>query len=91
PLNCMVPYYYFQMNESGEYSNGTFCGNDIDSRKFMCRRYIVDACRYIQETFLVDGYRFDLMGILDYETMNEIYHECASRNPGFMIYGEGWD
>ncbi len=91
PLNNMVPYYYFQMNENGEYSNGTFCGNDIDSLRKMCRRFIIDTCRYLQDTFLIDGFRFDLMGILDMDTVNEVYWECAVHDPDFMVYGEGWD
>lgn len=90
-FDITVPNYYFQMNEAGEFSNGTWCGNDIDSRRKMCSKYIVDACRYIVKTYHIDGLRFDLMGILDIDTINKIHQECTAINPDFMLYGEGWD
>lgn len=86
-----VPNYFFQMNGNGSFSNGTWCGNDVDSRRRMCSKYIVDACKFIVKTFHVDGFRFDLMGILDIDTMNRVAKECRRINPDFMIYGEGWD
>lgn len=86
-----VPNYYFQMNGNGSFSNGTWCGNDVDSKRKMCRKYIVDACKFIVKTFHIDGFRFDLMGILDVDTINEVARVCRQINPDFMIYGEGWD
>ena len=86
-----VPNYYFQMNEQGDFSNGTWCGNDIDSKRKMCAKYIVDTCIYLVKTYHIDGLRFDLMGILDYHLMNEIQQKCKALNPNFMVYGEGWD
>lgn len=90
-LECSVPHYYFQYNEAGTYSNATMCGNDIDSTRKMCRKLIVDSCAYLAQTFKIDGFRFDLMGILDIETMNEVVAVCKKINPDFMVYGEGWD
>lgn len=90
-LEGLVPNYYFLMNSNGDFSNGSFCGNDIDSRPAMSRRYLVDTCKMLVEIFDVDGFRFDLMGVLDYETINEIAKECRKIKPGFMIYGEGWN
>ncbi|MEG0842279.1 MAG: type I pullulanase [Erysipelotrichaceae bacterium] len=90
-INKVVPYYYFQMNEAGELSNGSFCGNDIDSTRSMAQKLIVDSCRFLCETYHIDGLRFDLMGILDCDTMNKVYNECSKLNPDFMVYGEGWD
>ncbi len=90
-LQACVPYYYFQMNEEGELSNGTFCGNDFDSTRTMGRMLIVQACRFLCETYRIDGLRFDLMGILDTQTMNLVYEVCHAINPNIMIYGEGWD
>lgn len=90
-LQTITPHYFFQMNEQGEYSNGTYCGNDFDSTTKMGRKFIVDSCKYLVNTFHVDGFRFDLMGILDKDTMNEIYQECYRLNESIMIYGEGWD
>lgn len=90
-LNLIVPNYYFQMNEYGEFSNGTYCGNDVDSSRKMCRKLIVDTCKFLATTYKIDGLRFDLMGILDIDTMNEVYAVTHEINPNFMIYGEGWD
>lgn len=87
----IVPGYYFQMNDLGHYSNGTWCGNDFDSTGFMAKKFIVDACVYLTKTFKIDGFRFDLMGILDVDTLNEVYQRCREINRDFMIYGEGWD
>lgn len=87
----VVPYYYFQMNEQGDFSNGTYCGNDIDSKRKMCRKYIVDTCVFLVKMYHIDGLRFDLMGILDIDTMNEIRQRCFALHPDFMVYGEGWD
>lgn len=90
-FECCVPNYYFQMNANGDFSNGTYCGNDIDSQRRMCHKYIVEACEYLVKTFHIDGLRFDLMGILDVDTINEVYQVCTAYNPDFMVYGEGWD
>ena len=86
-----VPNYFFQMNQNGSFSNGTWCGNDVDSTRKMCHKYIVDTCKFIVETYHIDGFRFDLMGILDVDTINEVARVCREINPDFMIYGEGWD
>lgn len=90
-LSKVVPNYYFQMNHKGYYSNGSWCGNDYDSRRFMARKYIVDCCKYLMEMYHVDGFRFDLMGIIDVDTMNEVVSECKKIDPSVMIYGEGWN
>lgn len=86
-----VPNYYFQMNGNGDFSNGTWCGNDIDSKRSMCAKFIVDTCEWLVKTYHIDGFRFDLMGILDVSVMNELYRVCSGINPDFMVYGEGWD
>lgn len=90
-LERLVPDYYFLMNREGEYSNGSFCGNDIDTQPYMARKYFIDTCKKIIEMFDVDGFRFDLMGILDLNLMNEISEVCKKIKPDFMIYGEGWN
>ncbi len=90
-FELMVPGYYFQMNEAGSYSNGTWCGNDFDSSRKMGHKFIVDACVYLTKTFGIDGFRFDLMGILDVDTINEVVRRCKEINRSFMVYGEGWD
>ena len=90
-LENMVPDYYFLMNREGEFSNGSFCGNDIDTQPYMARKYFIETCKKIIEMYDVDGFRFDLMGILDFNLMNEISEECKKVKPDFMIYGEGWN
>ncbi len=87
----VLPYYYFRYNSSGFMSNGTYCGNDFASEKPMVRKFIVDAVRKIMSIYSVDGMRFDLMGILDTETMNKVRDTAQSVKPSAMIYGEGWD
>ena len=87
----VVPNYYFQMNTNGDFSNGTFCGNDMDAKRKMCSKYIVDTCVYLTKMYHIDGLRFDLMGILDIDTINKVYQECCRINPDFMVYGEGWN
>ncbi len=81
-FNKIVPYYYFRKD-----SNGSFCGNDIASEFLMVRKYIIDVVKYLFDVLQVDGLRFDLMGILNIDTINEI----KSSYPEKMIYGEGWN
>lgn len=90
-LQKVVPNYFFQMNKKGHYSNGSWCGNDYDSTTYMGRKYILDCCKCLVDMYHVDGFRFDLMGILDIDTMNEVYQECSKIEPSIMIYGEGWN
>lgn len=90
-LDTLVPNYYFLMNQNGEFSNGSFCGNDIDTQPIMSKRYFINTCRKIISLYDIDGFRFDLMGILDLNFMNELSEECRRIKPGFMIYGEGWN
>lgn len=90
-LECCVPNYFFQMNQEGYFSNGSFCGNDYDSNTLMGRKYIVDTCVELLKIYHIDGLRFDLMGILDVETMNQVQAKCQKLNKDFMVYGEGWN
>ena len=87
----IIPNYFFLMNEEGDFSNGSWCGNDIDTTRRMSRKYFVDTCVWITRFYHIDGLRLDLMGILSTELVNEIYLRCRSINPDFMVYGEGWD
>lgn len=91
PLHCCVPYYYFQYNKEQGYSNASGCGNDIDSLRTMSSKLIIDSCMYLIKEFDIDGLRFDLMGILDIRTMNELTKACQNIKSDFMIYGEGWN
>lgn len=91
PLQVLVPYYYFQMDSNANLSNASYCGNDFDSTRVMASKLIVDSCLSWVENFNVDGLRFDLMGIIDIDTMNKVYKQCSKRNKSFMLYGEGWN
>lgn len=93
-LSCLdktVPYYYYRYNDSGYLSNGSFCGNDLDSQKPMMRKLFYQSIKVLLQVYGVDGFRFDLMGILDIETMNEIVRIAKGIKRDAMIYGEGWD
>lgn len=89
--NKIVPNYFYLMDKNGVLSNGSFCGNDIDSLKKMVHKYIVDMCVRYTKILQIDGLRFDLMGILSKELIIDIYNKCKSINPNFIIYGEGWN
>ena len=90
PFEQVVPNYYFRQ-ANGVLSNGSFCGNDFDSKRRMGRKFIVDSIAHWIEHYHVDGFRFDLMGILDIETMNEVKLVASTLRPRTIIYGEGWN
>lgn len=90
PLNILEPYYFFRYTENYELSNGSFCGNELSSEMPMARRYIVDSVVYYAKTFDVDGFRFDLMGLSDIDTMNNVMTSLLEVKPSIMVYGEGW-
>lgn len=89
-FNILMPNYYYRTKENGEFSNGSACGNEIASERFMVRKMIVDSVVYWAKEYKIDGFRFDLMGVLDIETMNTIRHELNKVNPSIILYGEGW-
>lgn len=91
PLSILVPNYYFRFNDNGTLSNGTGCGNDFESRKFMARKLIKESMLHAIDFYGADGFRFDLMGISDIETMKQAYEEASQKKPDLMFYGEGWD
>ncbi|MDK6365224.1 alpha-amylase family glycosyl hydrolase, partial [Escherichia coli] len=79
------------MNADGSCADGSGCGNETASEKEMCRKYMIDSVMYWAEEFNVDGFRFDLMGLHDIETMNQIREQLDSLDPHILMYGEGWD
>ena len=91
PFNKIVPGYYFRFDENGNPYDGTGVGNEIASERKMVRKYIVDSVMYLAETYKIDGFRFDLMGILDLDTMNELCERLHEINPDIVLLGEGWD
>lgn len=87
----LVPGYYLRRYPDGHLSNGSWCGNDINTSALMVRKYLVDMSLRWVEMYGIDGLRFDLMGLIDIETMKEIHSACITQNPNLVIYGEGWD
>ncbi|MCX7771566.1 MAG: type I pullulanase [Clostridia bacterium] len=87
----IVPDYYFRLGENGEISNGSFCSNDTDSTRKMMHKYIVDSVKMWATEYGFDGFRFDLMGIIDIATMNKLAEELHSMDSSIMVYGEGWN
>lgn len=89
-VNRLVPGYFSRMDENGAYSNGSGCGNDTASERSMVRKYIVDSVKYWADEYHIDGFRFDLVGLLDTETVNQIVEEVHRDHPNVIFYGEGW-
>ena len=89
-LDTIVPGYYFRTNTDGNYTNGSGCGNDVASERLMARRLIVDSAVHWVKEYRVDGFRFDLMGLLDTETVLDAYTRCRELNPSTLFIGEGW-
>lgn len=90
-LERLVPHYYFRNDDFGNISNGSFCSNDINSECVMVRKYIVDMCKRWQKVYGMDGFRFDLMGILDIKTVNIVQKTLCAYDSSCLIYGEGWN
>lgn len=89
-FNKIVPGYFSRIDENGHYSNGSCCGNDTASERSMVRKYIVDSVNYWADEYHIDGFRFDLMGLLDIVTVNEIVRTLRARHPKAIFYAEGW-
>lgn len=89
-FNKIVPGYFSRISEDGTYSNGSGCGNDTASERTMVKKYIVDSVCYWADEYHMDGFRFDLVGLLDTETVNEIVEEVHKDHPDVIFYGEGW-
>ncbi|MFN2394571.1 MAG: type I pullulanase [Bacteroidales bacterium] len=90
PFENLVPGYYFRMNQDGTYSDGASCGNETASDKAMMRKFMIESVKYWAEEYRIDGFRFDLMGLHDIETMNLIREELHAIDPDIFLYGEGW-
>lgn len=84
------PDYFYRLTENGELGNASGCGNETASERAMMRKFIIESCRYWIEEYHMDGFRFDLMGIHDVETMNAVRQMMDSIDPSLLLYGEGW-
>lgn len=85
-----APGYFYRQNPDGSYSNATACGNEVASERAMVRKFMIESVVYWAKEYHLDGFRFDLMGVHDIETMNQISAALHKINPTIFIYGEGW-
>ncbi|MDD6461175.1 MAG: type I pullulanase, partial [Bifidobacteriaceae bacterium] len=90
-FNKTVPGYYFRYDSNGNLTNKSGCGNDTASERAMMRKYIVNSVTYWAKEYGVDGFRFDLMGLMDTETMKEVREALDKIDPNIIVLGEGWD
>jgi len=89
-FNNIVPGYFSRIDQNGTYSNGSICGNDTASERSMVRKYIVDSVKYWADEYHLDGFRFDLLGLIDVQTVNEVIEEVHKTHPHVIFYAEGW-
>ena len=89
-FNQIVPQYFSRVSQRGAYSAGSGCGNDTASERSMVKKYIVDSVTYWADEYHVDGFRFDLVGLIDTETINAVVEEVHKTHPNVIFYGEGW-
>ncbi len=91
PYDDIVPGYFYRHDKNFKMTNGSYCGNDVESRNYMVRKLIIDSLVHFVSEYKIDGFRFDLMGLLDLDTMLEIESTLKKINPYIMLYGEGWN
>ena len=89
-FNQLVPGYYYRQTKDGKFSNATACGNETASERPMFRKFMLESMKYWVQEYHIDGFRVDLMGVHDIETMNLISRELHAIKPDILIYGEGW-
>jgi len=89
-FNTLVPDYYYRKKSDGSFSDASACGNETASDKAMFQKFMLESVLYWVKEYHVDGFRFDLMGIHDIETMNLISHTLRKLKPSIVLYGEGW-
>ncbi len=89
-FNREVPGYYYRHTDDGKWSDAAACGNETASERAMMRKYIIESCAWWVKEYHIDGFRFDLMGIHDIETMNQLTDELLAIEPSLLFYGEGW-
>ncbi|NDA41411.1 MAG: type I pullulanase, partial [Actinobacteria bacterium] len=88
--NLIVPGYWFRTDGAGNLTNGSGCGNDVASERPMVSKFIVDSVKYWASEYNLSGFRFDLMGLIDIETMQKVSAELKNIDPSIIVLGEGW-
>jgi len=86
----IAPGYYFRTKPGGALWNGSGCGNEMRTEHPMCRKFILDSLKYWVAEYGIDGFRFDLMGLMDFGTLEAIRDELHSVHPSILLYGEPW-
>jgi pullulanase len=89
-FNQTVPGYFYRFDKDGSFSDASLCGNELATEREMVRKFIIDSVAYWAEEYHIEGFRFDLMGIIDIETMNSIRARLDEIDRNIFIYGEGW-
>jgi len=89
-FNGIAPGFYYRQRADGSYWNGSGCGNEVRSENPMVRRFIIESLEYWVKTYDIDGFRFDLMGLIDIETMRQIVKSLTAIKPDIFLYGEPW-
>lgn len=90
-FELLVPGYYFRTNDDGEFLDNSGCGNEVKSEAPMMRKFIVDSVCHWAKNYLIKGFRFDLMAIIDKDTMKAVKEALYEIDPDIVVYGEGWD
>ncbi len=90
-FNQIVPGYFSRIHDDGSYQSNSGCGNDTASERSMVSKYIVDSVLYWNTEYHIDGFRWDLVGLIDYETINAVMEAVHEVNPEIIFYGEGWE
>ena len=90
-FNQIVPGYFSRIHDDGSYQSNSGCGNDTASERAMVSKYIVDSVLYWNTEYHIDGFRWDLVGLIDYETINAVMEAVHAVNPDIIFYGEGWE
>ena len=83
-----VPNYYYRLNRAGKFSNGSGCGNECATERAMYRNYVIQSCLYWVNEYHIDGFRYDLMGIMDVETMNQLRDALDQVDNRVTMWGE---
>ena len=89
-FDVLMPGSYYRYNADGSLGNGSGCGNETASEMPMMRKFMIDSTTFWAKEYKLGGFRFDLMGLHDLETMNQLTAECKKINPAIVIYGEPW-
>ncbi|MBR5294888.1 MAG: leucine-rich repeat protein, partial [Oscillospiraceae bacterium] len=90
-FNQIVPGYFSRIHDDGSYQSNSGCGNDTASERSMVSKYIVDSVLYWNTEYHIDGFRWDLVGLIDVETINAVMEAVHAVNPDIIFYGEGWE